>query len=128
MPVWCTNRSLPWSSGVMNPKPFSSLNHFTVPVAIGSSQEVVCCETREVLKQQLRTLALLRRAGCPARWISNVAALGTLSSARWVRARDRAVAGVVRPGTDGHEIDRARKTGDRGAFADVRQRLVLRGR
>src|SRR5215210_298383 len=36
MPLWCTNRSLPWSSGVMNPKPFSSLNHFTVPVAIGS--------------------------------------------------------------------------------------------
>src|SRR4051812_30374071 len=37
MPVWCTNRSLPWSSGVMNPNPFSSLNHFTVPVAMGSS-------------------------------------------------------------------------------------------
>src|SRR5215216_6663584 len=36
MPLWCTNRSLPWSSGVMNPKPFSSLNHFTVPVAICS--------------------------------------------------------------------------------------------
>jgi hypothetical protein len=25
---------LPESSGVMNPKPLSSLNHFTVPVAI----------------------------------------------------------------------------------------------
>src|SRR5687768_11923513 len=34
MPVWWTNRSLPGSSGVMKPKPFSSLNHFTVPVAI----------------------------------------------------------------------------------------------
>src|SRR3954464_13890994 len=31
MPEWWTNRSLPWSSGVMKPKPLSSLNHFTVP-------------------------------------------------------------------------------------------------
>src|SRR5437879_2675351 len=28
------NRSSPPPSGVMNPKPFASLNHFTVPVAI----------------------------------------------------------------------------------------------
>src|SRR4051812_10226205 len=34
MPEWWTKRSAPWSSGVMNPKPLSSLNHFTVPVAI----------------------------------------------------------------------------------------------
>src|SRR5947209_1345938 len=34
MPVWWTKRSLDWSSGVMNPKPLSSLNHLTVPVAI----------------------------------------------------------------------------------------------
>src|SRR3954469_14504153 len=34
MPVWCTKRSLPGSSGVMKPKPFSSLNHFTVPVGM----------------------------------------------------------------------------------------------
>src|SRR5262247_1223606 len=27
-------RSLPPSSGVMNPKPFASLNHFTLPVAM----------------------------------------------------------------------------------------------
>jgi hypothetical protein len=31
---WWTNRSFDSSSGVINPKPFSSLNHFTVPVAI----------------------------------------------------------------------------------------------
>jgi len=30
----CANRSSPPSSGVINPKPFASLNHFTVPVAI----------------------------------------------------------------------------------------------
>src|SRR5579875_84237 len=33
---WWTNRSRLPSSGVMKPKPFSSLNHLTVPVAIGS--------------------------------------------------------------------------------------------
>ena len=30
----CANRSSPPPSGVMKPKPFASLNHFTVPVAI----------------------------------------------------------------------------------------------
>src|SRR5437879_5956101 len=30
----CANRSSPPSSGVMKPKPFASLNHLTVPVAI----------------------------------------------------------------------------------------------
>src|SRR3954452_13638016 len=34
MPVWWTKRSLPLSSGVMKPKPLSSLNHLTVPVAM----------------------------------------------------------------------------------------------
>src|SRR5687767_14415214 len=42
MPLWCTNRSLPWSSGVMNPKPLSSLNHLTVPVAISVPSREVC--------------------------------------------------------------------------------------
>src|SRR2546422_6081447 len=32
--LWWANRSLPPSSGVMNPKPLESLNHFTVPVDI----------------------------------------------------------------------------------------------
>src|SRR5688500_9968940 len=34
MLLWWANRSLPPSSGVMNPKPFSSLNHLTVPLGI----------------------------------------------------------------------------------------------
>src|SRR5688572_14211656 len=34
MLLWWAKRSLPPSSGVMNPKPLESLNHFTVPVAI----------------------------------------------------------------------------------------------
>src|ERR1700761_7292182 len=33
----CANRSSPPSSGVMNPKPFASLNHLTVPVDIPTS-------------------------------------------------------------------------------------------
>src|SRR4051794_31097447 len=45
MPVWWTNRSRPSSSGVMKPKPLSSLNHFTVPVAILICSCVTeCCE------------------------------------------------------------------------------------
>src|SRR3954452_2370119 len=34
MPEWWTKRSLPPSSGVTKPKPLSSLNHLTVPVAM----------------------------------------------------------------------------------------------
>src|ERR671930_536587 len=48
MALWWTKRSLPPSSGVMKPKPFSSLNHFTVPVAIaGSSTGVLCAADAE---------------------------------------------------------------------------------
>src|SRR5436189_4862897 len=38
--LWCAKRSLPPSSGVMNPKPFASLNHFTVPLLIFTSSIV----------------------------------------------------------------------------------------
>src|SRR4051794_19358874 len=34
MPLWWTKRSLPPPSGVTKPKPLSSLNHLTTPVAI----------------------------------------------------------------------------------------------
>src|SRR3954469_22141141 len=43
MPVWWTNRSRLPSSGVMKPKPLSSLNHLTVPVAILSRSSDVPC-------------------------------------------------------------------------------------
>jgi hypothetical protein len=40
----CANRSSPPPSGVMKPKPFASLNHFTVPVAIFLSfPKKTCC-------------------------------------------------------------------------------------
>src|SRR4051794_14283775 len=68
MPVWCTNRSLPWSSGVMKPKPFSSLNHFTVPVAILSSREVCAGEAREVRRATTTKRGhCLRRTPLPGR-------------------------------------------------------------
>src|SRR5437773_7010563 len=35
------NTSAPPSSGVMNPKPFSALNHFTTPTAMSSPQEAM---------------------------------------------------------------------------------------
>src|SRR6201995_280043 len=43
MLVWWTNRSRLPSSGVMKPKPFSSLNHLTVPVATGSPLRSLKC-------------------------------------------------------------------------------------
>src|SRR3954454_488713 len=42
MPEWWTNRSRLPSSGVMKPKPFSSLNHFTVPVGMVLYPSVPC--------------------------------------------------------------------------------------
>src|SRR5258708_34799407 len=51
MPEWWTNRSLHDSSGVMKPKPFSSLNHFTVPVAMWTSTGVVVLRSRRTLRE-----------------------------------------------------------------------------
>src|SRR5947208_15462392 len=42
IPVWWTKRSLPPSSGVTKPKPFSSLKHFTVAVALFPPRLVGC--------------------------------------------------------------------------------------
>src|SRR5450755_670008 len=46
MPLKWTNRSRPPSSGVMNPKPLSSLNHLTVPVAMYSPSAQLACSNR----------------------------------------------------------------------------------
>src|ERR671910_2969017 len=48
IPEKCTNASFPPSSGVMNPKPFSSLNHLTTPVAI-QHLLTACIDARGVL-------------------------------------------------------------------------------
>src|SRR4051794_2867832 len=66
MPVWWTKRSLPLSSGVMKPKPLSSLNHLTVPVAMMFLHGVCALRTpRKLLRQRLRARTLCRRARAP---------------------------------------------------------------
>src|SRR4051812_44888806 len=59
--LWWTKRSLEPSSGVMKPKPLSSLNHLTVPVAMLCSSTASCAlRTRE--KRQRRQLRALGTA------------------------------------------------------------------
>src|SRR5208282_2785100 len=61
MAEWWTNRSLDSSSGVMKPKPLSSLNHFTVPVAMVVLLRLDSPAPRGALTaQMLRAPALLR--------------------------------------------------------------------
>src|SRR5947209_8058086 len=55
MPLKWTNRSRPPSSGVMKPKPLSSLNHFTVPVAIPSPSTPACLKRSNGSRRPLRT-------------------------------------------------------------------------
>src|SRR4051812_31411795 len=50
MPVWWTKRSLPPSSGVTKPKPLSSLNHFTVPLAMIFLHGLCALRTRRKLQ------------------------------------------------------------------------------
>src|SRR5215218_3159649 len=63
---WWTNRSLPWSSGVMKPKPLSSLNHFTVPVAMVFPPGICALRDAEGARQQLRTLGTAAAGFVPA--------------------------------------------------------------
>src|SRR5436309_15835232 len=50
----CANRSSPPPSGVMNPKPFASLNHFTVPVAISGNSSSTR-DKRDVARPMFRS-------------------------------------------------------------------------
>jgi hypothetical protein len=43
MALWWTKQSFAPSSGVMNPNPFESLNHFTVPVVRIVPYSLACC-------------------------------------------------------------------------------------
>src|SRR6187402_3172653 len=79
--VWWTKRSLPGSSGVTKPKPLSSLNHFTVPVAMGTSHVGVPAYAEVPFEQRLRPLALHFPAHC------RPDQTGTLASFEWNRAR-----------------------------------------
>src|SRR4051794_32148256 len=69
MPVWWTKRSLPPSSGVTKPKPLSSLNHLTTPVAMMKNVLLrMCTAARRLLKRRRPAGArtLLAPGGCPA--------------------------------------------------------------
>src|SRR4051812_602431 len=78
MPVWWTKRSLPPSSGVTKPKPFSSLNHFTVPVAmvfLYPSRDVRALANAEgATEQRLRALGTSLPGSLPGLVDGNVAA------------------------------------------------------
>src|SRR5438105_6812043 len=63
MLLWWTNRSLSPSSGVMNPKPFGSLNHFTVPVAIKTPPLPTHERARKTLRATELALATTHRSG-----------------------------------------------------------------
>src|SRR3954463_8918663 len=80
MPVWWTKRSLPPSSGVTKPKPFSSLNHFTVPVAmvfLYPSRDVRALANAEgATEQRLRALGTSLPGSVPGLVDGNVAASG----------------------------------------------------
>src|SRR4051812_31487694 len=58
MALWWTKRSLPLSSGVMKPKPLSSLNHFTVPVAMRNPPRLMCTANAEEAAWRRRLRAL----------------------------------------------------------------------
>src|SRR3954454_14328282 len=78
MSLWWTKRSLPDSSGVMKPNPFSSLNHLTTPWAmVGLSYVSMVRPTREALPTNhcdANTLLGCRRLLSPALSRGTVAA------------------------------------------------------
>src|SRR3954470_18428471 len=72
MAVWWTNTSGP-SSRAMNPKPFASLNHFTLPVAI-------YCPPTNVDSMHL-SASFPRKLGVRVRALRNVSSVGAPSHA-----------------------------------------------
>src|SRR3954452_3141867 len=106
MPVWWTKRSLPPSSGVTKPKPFSSLNHFTVPVAmvfLYPSRDVRALANAEgATEQRLRALGTSLPGSVPGLVDGNVAASGLRNWRRHGRrgssAEKAAGAGASAPG------------------------------
>ena len=53
MAVWWQKTSSPPSSCVMKPKPFASLNHFTVPVAICRSVSILSVNAQALCRANL---------------------------------------------------------------------------
>src|SRR5690606_5083663 len=70
MAVWCTKQSFAPPSGVMKPKPFSSLNHFTVPdVRIPAPRGLDDVEVRASPYQFIITRWRIERSAVRARLI-----------------------------------------------------------
>src|SRR5947207_7049649 len=59
--LWWTNRSFEPSSGVMKPNPFSSLNHFTVPLGMLLLLCVCAADAEDAKQQRRRALARFAR-------------------------------------------------------------------
>jgi hypothetical protein len=49
----CANNSSSPSSGLINPKPFASLNHLTTPVAMRTPLQKIFKNNREAMKYHL---------------------------------------------------------------------------
>src|SRR5262249_61873081 len=60
--LMCTKTSLPPSSGWMKPKPFWTLNHFTVPCVISSSFSYVCSQAARQRSRFVRDLEESRQS------------------------------------------------------------------
>src|SRR3954453_12624445 len=87
MPVWWTKRSLPPSSGVTKPKPLSSLNHFTVPVAMIFLHGACALRTRrKLLRQRLRALNTLSSSAARPTWTPPSVPQGSPTSDNTARA------------------------------------------
>src|SRR5262245_30569442 len=108
MPEKWTKRSLPGSSGVMNPKPLSSLNHFTVPVAMRFTSTASGAANAEDAKQPTAVVHCLsgpcldpveRRQGSTGRKrvLSRAMVAPTLDDVQPVEneTRDRIITGAV---------------------------------
>src|SRR4051795_6264587 len=111
MAVWWTKRSRFPSSGVMKPKPLSSLNHFTVPdgtcVVLHASCAATCAEGWNPF---LRVACTFSTAG--------ISSAPTLTRADASRAHGRQRTGS-RPAGDAGDL------GDRGlALADLHEPVV----
>src|SRR6266536_2470106 len=84
----CANRSSPPSSGVMNPYPFASLNHLTVPVAIVLLPSRM--NERVLLFGQQTNCGRRDQAATAAAWEPNVAFLSAESRSRQARPSSNA--------------------------------------
>src|SRR3954452_17321729 len=88
MLLWWTKRSLLPSSGVMKPKPFSSLNHLTVPCAMYFLHGVLRAASAVVARRQPFASACTAFAGLVP---------GRNSAHRTTVAGSRASLATVRP-------------------------------